>query len=31
MGKFMKTLTVLHNAGEGYGFVEIQGFVAPKL
>ncbi|PCJ65886.1 MAG: hypothetical protein COA58_07330 [Bacteroidetes bacterium] len=31
IGKFMKTITVLHNSGEGYTFLEIKGFVAPKL
>ncbi len=31
VGKFMKTITVLHNSGEGYTFLEISGFVAPKL
>ncbi len=31
VGKFIKTITVLHNAGEGWSFLEIRGFVAPKL
>jgi len=31
VGKFMKTITVLHNSGDGYTFLEISGFVAPKL
>lgn len=31
IGKFLKTITVLHNAGEGYSFLELRGFVAPKL
>jgi hypothetical protein len=31
VGKFMKTITVLHNSGAGYTFLEISGFVAPKL
>lgn len=31
MGKFLKTITVLHNSGEGWSFIEIHGYVAPKL
>jgi hypothetical protein len=31
MGTFLKTITVLHNSGEGWTFLEINGFVAPKL
>lgn len=31
IGNFLKTITVLHNAGEGYTFLEMRGFVAPKL
>jgi len=31
IGKFLKTLTVIHNAGDGWSFVELRGFVAPKL
>ena len=31
IGKFLKTITVLHNAGEGFTFLEISGFVSPKL
>ena len=31
MGNFMKTVTVIHNSGKGYTFLEIKGFVAPKL
>ena len=31
IGKFLKTITVLHNAGEGFTFLEIIGFVSPKL
>jgi hypothetical protein len=31
MGRFLKTITVLHNSGEGWTFLEINGFVAPKL
>lgn len=31
IGKFLKTITVLHTAGEGFTFLEMVGFVAPKL
>lgn len=31
IGKIFKTITVLHNAGEGFSFLEIVGFVGPKL
>ncbi len=31
IGKFLKTITVLHTSGEGYTFLEMTGFVAPKL
>lgn len=31
IGKFMKTITVLHNSGDGWSYLEINGFVAPKL
>jgi hypothetical protein len=31
IGKFLKTITVLHTAGDGYTFLEMTGFVAPKL
>lgn len=31
LGKFLKTITIIHNAGEGYTFVEIVGFVTQKL
>jgi hypothetical protein len=31
IGKFLKTITVLHNSGDGWTFLEIRGYVAPKL
>ncbi len=31
IGKFLKTVTVLHNSGEGWTFLELKGFVASKL
>jgi hypothetical protein len=31
IGGFLKTVTVLHNSGEGYTFLELRGFVSPKL
>lgn len=31
IGKFLKSITVLHNSGEGFTFLEMRGFVAPKL
>jgi len=31
VGKFLKTITVLHNSGEGYTFLELKGFVSQKL
>lgn len=31
MGKFLKTITVIHNSEKGHTFLDIRGFVAPKL
>ncbi len=31
IGKILKSITVLHNSGEGFTFLELKGFVAPKL
>ncbi len=31
IGNFLKTITVLHDSGEGFTFLEMKGFVALKL
>ena len=31
LGKLLKTITVVHNAGEGHSFIELRGFVEGKF